>query len=442
MADKDELLSRLEEIKGQSLIVTQSLNQLIRDVTAQEPPEPEPAPEPEPDPKSGYLPGVLPKAKREVPVTSVPDLMRKLGHGEPGDHFKLAPGSYPGFVCAVNGTQQYPICIVGSDDVVITDTVKLSGNWAGVYGSRFVGNGRKVDICGTAGRVSRCLFDGVQQDGIVYFTGPAHPRATVDFCSFKKIKGAAIRSEIQSVQKHQLMYVGYNHVDGHMVSGDNESVMLVLTDAYDNSRMVYEYNLFNDCLKGYESIGQRELLSCKTAGTVIRGNTIIASRGGYISLRETRYSTVVGNWLRDGSYIKVHGDDHVIQNNNGTGLCIELNAGDATFDNPVPSQCINFPKAGQTPIVFVNGKCKTAHVATRRAVLSDNIGGIKLGVGYPDDKFKCVGIILANNAEAAQRVNGSFVEVEESGVGRNVTTAFELKPAMVGWKGVGIPVRD
>ena len=164
----------------------------------------------------------------------------------------------------------------------------------------------------------------------------------IDFNKWKSIKGSAIRSEIQDSTKHKGMEVVYNHVQGHQVGWGNESVMVVLTDAYDDIDLLYGWNLFEDCMAGHETIGQRELISVKTAGTRLVGNSLIGCRGGFISLRETRRSEVRANTFRDASYVMVHGDDHVLEDNDaGSGTVMKLCAGNGTFDTPVPDQCKN-----------------------------------------------------------------------------------------------------
>ena len=130
-------------------------------------------------------------------------------------------------------------------------------------------------------------------------------------------------------------------------------------------------------MAGHETIGQRELISVKTGGTRLVGNSLIGCRGGFISLRETRRSEVRANTFRDASYVMVHGDDHVLEDNDaGSGTVMKLCAGNGTFDTPVPDQCKNFAKAGRTPIVVKGGNCATAHTAVRRAKVSNNKGRI------------------------------------------------------------------
>ena len=153
---------------------------------------------------------------------------------------RLKQGTYAGdYVLSADGEPTRPIFLDAPQGATFTGCVKIPGNWTGIGGVTFRGNGRKVDISGTGGRVMRCTFDNVEYDGSIYLTGGAHPKVMIDFNKWKSIKGSAIRSEIQDSTKHKGMEVVYNHVQGHQVGWGNESVMVVLTDAYDDIDLLY-----------------------------------------------------------------------------------------------------------------------------------------------------------------------------------------------------------
>ena len=391
-----------------------------------EPPSSEPAP---------YAWGKVPPALRTVEIKDGAELRNRLPNAQAGTRFRLAQGIYPGdYVLSANGEPTRPIFVEAPQGATFTGTVKIPGNWTGIGGVTFRGNGRKVDIAGTGGRVLRCTFDGIEYDGSIYLTGNAHPKAMIDFNKWKSIKGAAIRCEIQDSTKHKGMEIVYNHVQGHAVRGDNESVMLFLTDAYDDIDLLYGYNLFEDCMLGHEAIGQKELISVKTGGVRVLGNSLVGCRGGFISLRETRRCTVQANTFRDGSYVLVHGDDHVLEDNDGgSGLVVRMNAGDGTFDTPLPDECKSYAKAGRTPVVVKNGRCATAHCATRRAKVTNNKGKITAGDNFGDvPKHKASDIRADSNATAVAVVAGNVTGLTETRVGDYTQKAKLLTAAVVG----------
>jgi hypothetical protein len=426
--DKAELQQRLDAIRAASEAVTVKVIALMADVAqAPIPPEPEP-PQPVPPepvrPPTGYVPGKVPRTTRTIKVEGSAGLNQALAKANPGDRIELAPGSYDSVATSKAGTPDEPICIVGNEGVTVAN-VNLGGpGWVGLYGCKVA---RAVNITCPGGRISRCWLGGNQ----IKLSGAAHPKCMVDYVSWRSITGMALESVVEKSAPHKGMYIGFCHVLQHQC-GAPEEVMRVLTSAYDPIDLTYECILFEDCMANYGN--QREIISIKTAGTVVRGCTFLKCRDGSISMRETRHSVIEGNYLRE-AYIRAHGDDHLIRNNDGKVL---LCAGDETFDAKVPEQCKTFGKVGQAPLIY-DGRCRTSQTATRRTQVTDHKGEIVVGYGYPGEKFKVVDIVLRNNSQAARRVEGSFTGLVEEGVGKNKTTVTQLTPQMVGWKGTGLP---
>jgi len=410
-----------------SINITSELQEEMNEAIA-EPPDPEPEPTPGP-----YQYGKLPTADQIIQCSEANQIRDALAAARPGTRIEVTSREYGGdFTLSTNGEPNKPIMIHAPQGATFLGKFQIPGHWNGLSGITFKNNGRKIDISGRGGRVLRCTFPNIQYDGMIYLTGDSHPDAMLDFNLFQNIKGAAIRSEIKDSTKHKNMRIAYNYVKTHTVLGDNESVMLILTDAYDAADLVYECNRFEDCMINHESIGQKELISGKTGGIKFISNTIVRCRGGFICLRETRGCLVDSNWLRDNSYVKVHGDNHEIRNNNGIGKTIELNAGNQTFDAPLPSQCQNYSKAGRTPVIVKNGNCATAHTATRNTEVHQTIGDIIVGQGYPDMSFKCKNINLHHNKTKAQVINNSCDGFTETNIGNCTNTAYEMTAAMVG----------
>ena len=69
----------------------------------------------------------------------------------------LKQGTYAGdYVLSADGEPTRPIFLDAPQGATFTGCVEISGNWTGIGGVTFRGNGRKVDISGTGGRVMRC----------------------------------------------------------------------------------------------------------------------------------------------------------------------------------------------------------------------------------------------------------------------------------------------
>ena len=171
----------------------------------------------------------------------------------PGDHILCVPGIYAGnFTVSVSGTETNPIYVTRASDtgtVTFTGRIDLCGAWCGVHQLRFAGNARKIDISDVGGRVTRCLFDGVAYDGMIYLTGGGHPDVRIDHNEFRNISGSAVRSEIKNSLDHQNMRIDHNYFNGHQPLGDSESVIQILTDAYRDAFVTYDHNLFSNCMR-------------------------------------------------------------------------------------------------------------------------------------------------------------------------------------------------
>ena len=398
----------------------------------------------------------LPPALRTITVSSAAQLTAALagdfsglptvpaGSSGPlrsGDHIACAPGTYAGtFTMSVGGTQTSSIFIKRSSSagvVTFTGKFNLRGAWCGLHRLRFIGNGTKVDISARGGRVTRCLFDGndVGGGGIVYFTGGSHPDLRIDHNEFRSIVGAAIRSEITDAAAHQNMRIERNYFNGHSRGGDNEAVIMVLTDAYADADMIIERNLFSSCLNNF--LDEKEAISVKTSGVTLVGNTFINCNGGFISFRVSSRSVAERNWLENGSFIKIHGDDHILRGNRSNGKLAELHAGNCTMDSPVPAVCSSFSLAGRAPVVnkgtTADPNCVGGHPAVRNCLLEHNIGSIEVGRQAGTDRsFAVTNTILRNNDRAANRIAGGWSGITETAIGQQVNSAVRLTAVDVG----------
>lgn len=334
-----------------------------------------------------------PPAGRVVNVSGPGALQAALNAASAGDHLVLASGTYGGmYTFSKNGTASAPIVIQGNGSQTFTGTFNMGGSYTVLKGMRFTGDGFRVVLTGNHNRITKNLFANVSADGAIRLDG-AHSNDRIDHNEFRTFAGAAVRGNIHSALDHQNQHIDHNYFFDHTVRGDNESVMLMLTDAYHDSYLTYEYNLFDKVLQGTRH--QNELITTKTAKSVIRGNTVINSPNVAFSLRETNRTLVEGNYLLDGAGISVLGDDHIIRNNyiSSAGK-ITVRGGDGTMDTPnVRPGC----KPGMHPILE---NCKGVHPAARRALVADNIAKISVGDVYDGNTFPAENTTLRNNSGA------------------------------------------
>ena len=372
----------------------------------------------------------IPRALREVKISSGRELQDALDSDlQPGTHLTLEPGGdYSGsYSLRRPGIREAPIFVRGArgSPVRFAGTLDMTAPWVGVGWLQFGGGGegRKVEIAAPGGRVTRCLFDRVEYDGMIYLTGNNHPEIRVDHNEFRNISGSAVRSELKSAADHKHMWIDNNYFNGHSPRGGNEAVLQILTDAFNDGFLHYHRNLFRGCLTN-NSTGQGEIISVKTGAARLTENTVVETTG-YFSLRETNRCLVFGNWMESGSYIKVFGDDHVIRNNHGK---LEINGGNCLATDPCPDTCRGYMKAGRTTVIL-KGDCRPGHTGVRKALIENHEGPIE--IVEKSGSSGLTDIVLRNNSQAISgaRTRGGM---EETGVGEHQNTARRLTPADVG----------
>ena len=116
-------------------------------------------------------------------------------------------------------------------------------------------------------------------------------------------------------------------------------------------------------------------------------------------------------------------------------MLARVRRGDAYATREVPERCRDYPKAGQTTIIWKGDRCATAHCASLDLLFEDNIGLIELGERMSSsDQGDCIvrRVGLRNNDRAAKRFSGGSQEVTEVGIGQHTTKARRLTPAQVG----------
>jgi|GEM_PF-5569711 len=369
---------------------------------------------------------------RPIKVPDASRLQALIDDAQPGDHLRLAGGSYDGdYRYARAGRPAAPIVIEAApgQQVRFGGTLTLGGSYGVVRGLAFTASARVV-LTGDHDRITGNSFVGakVGAGGVIATDGDSFAFDRIDHNEFRQFAGAAFRSDgFGGVDDNQGMRLDHNHFVHHTVAGDNESVLLMLTDAYGDSALSYDHNLFDDVLNGDRH--ESELVSIKTGASSFIANTVINSPNVKVSLRQTNRSRVEDNVLSGGASIRVSGDDNVVRGNRVTGGQIEIAAGDGTMDDQ-PAACHK-----RAPTTGLPG-CKGLHSSARDTEVSDNVGPIVVGDPFPGDDLPAQRTTLRNNAQRATRVARHEVGTDEAGVGHADNHARALSEADVG---VGAP---
>ena len=211
--------------------------------------------------------------------------------------------------------------------------------------------------------------------------------------------------------------------------------MLVLTDAYDDIDLLVWLQSIRrlharprDHRPEGADLGQdrRDPAGRQQPGRLPRRVPLACARRGA--------AWSIANSFRDGSYVLVHGDDHVLEDNDaGSGLVVRMNAGDGTFDTPVPAECKDYAKAGRTPVVVKNGKCATGALRHPPGQVDQQQGpDHRRGYYGQQPKHKASDIRADCNSSAVAVVAGNVAGLTETRVGEYTQKARLLTAAVVG----------
>lgn len=367
-----------------------------------------------------------------VAVTDANDLRTKLaGTIAPGTHLLLAAGNYDGdFTYAKDATAANPIVIEPNGAAVVTFTGRFifNGSYGVLKGVRFNGGTSHIELRGHHNRMTRILFTNmdVKNGGVIVTEGNGHSFNRIDHNEFRDFTGAAYRSDgFNAVTDNQGVRIDHNYFLRHNIpvtpGTPNESVAMQLSDAYNDSFLSYDYNLFDDVLRG--TAGQSEMISIKTGKVSFIGNTVINSPNVQLSFRQTNRSLAELNYFGPGASMRVGGDDHVVRKNKLIGGTIEVVAGDGTMDWHNPSCKIN-PYAPLPPTT-----CNPLHPNARNAVVSDNIGKVVVGEHYDGDDIAAVNTQVLRNDGTVTKVAGhetGTTITDGAPVGNTATQLFPL----------------
>jgi GH24 family phage-related lysozyme (muramidase) len=355
-----------------------------------------------PEPGTGPLPPGLPVTPgpgielcypsdgKDEPTCGENALRDALAAAQPGDRIEICSGNYGGtYSLNKNGTESVPIVVAAASGATVTFTgmFNMNGSYGVLEGVTFKGSG-KMTMDGHHNRVTRSKFINVNSNAIK-MNGNGHNNNRIDHNEFLSFVGTAIEISTKNGALNAGHRVDTNLFKDHRVD-DSEEVARMLGDAYHDSKLIYENNLFDNVLQGRSN--QAEMISMKTGGVIARGNTVINSGRVIMSLRVSNRSLIENNYFGDGSGIRVFGDNHVIQGNMLAGGAIEVHSGDGTMDDSHPG-C---DTTGRFPLF--PDSCKIPHAVSRNTTVSNNTGRIIVGDNFGGDNIPASGTRGVNNS--------------------------------------------
>ncbi len=267
-------------------------------------------------------------AESNTTVDSIAALERTVATARPGDTIVLADGVYDATECALAATGEANALImirarnVGS--ATLRCPVRLRGDHLVLQGFAFTGKG-SVIVRGDDCRVTRCRMNDVQS-GCWLRVESGSMRIEIDHCRFEnKTNNKALPRGCQLLQiivnnRGEAHHVHHNHFRDVPQGGGNgfETLQLITrSNPFDpppgHCETVIENNLFERCN------GEAEVISVKSNGNLLCGNTFRACRGALV-LRHGDDNLVSGNFFfGDGEAgaggVRLQGTDQTVVNN-------------------------------------------------------------------------------------------------------------------------------
>ncbi len=275
----------------------------------------------------------------ESTVDSLPGLVARLSHAEPGDVIIVRNGTYTttGSVAIKRaGTAERPIVIaaetVGGVEIRGTHGFSVTQPAAHVIVRGFVfthAAGRASIGAGTRHvRFSRNVFEC---DGDGHYLAVAGDDARIDYNEFrnKKTVGNMLSVTGTGNQVAKRVWIHHNHFHNFTntwTTGAEALRVGLSTQSTSRGEARVEYNLFVRC------VGESQLISNRCSGNTYRFNTILDCPGTQLSLRHGDDCAVYGNLLRNTEGIRIFGDRHLVHSNHLEGNYIGISIGNGSTD--------------------------------------------------------------------------------------------------------------
>ncbi|MFZ1426563.1 MAG: hypothetical protein WAS21_07325 [Geminicoccaceae bacterium] len=271
-----------------------------------------------------------------IGVASGPELAAALARPGCGVRIVLADGSYQGdFVLRNPCPVDLPITVQAEHPLaaVLQSRLVVTGNQTTIRGLRFEGPDAGVTLGGTGNRLIGNVFTGWRGVAVRLTAGTGAEIAYNEFAepaswSLGGDQRQGISSNEPNGGLHLNAWVHHDHFHDFPAKPQASAYASGQSDALEicgggqpasdrRSGWTIENNLIERHYGGYG------IVDIKCDGTVARNNTILASPGGRIDLRQGSYSVLAGNWIEDAGGSVIHGGHHQVLGNH----LAELNDG-------------------------------------------------------------------------------------------------------------------
>lgn len=263
-----------------------------------------------------------------IRVASGPELAAALARPGCGARIVLADGSYQGdFVLRDPCPVDLPITVQAEHPLaaVLQSRLVVTGDHATIHGLRFEGPDAGVTLGGMGNRLIGNVLTGWRGVAVRLTAGTGAEIAYNEFAEPALWRlGGDQRQGISSNEPngglHLNAWVHHDHFHDFPAKPRAREYASGQSDALEicgggqpasdrRSGWTIENNLIERHYGGYG------IVDIKCDGTVVRNNTILASPGGRIDLRQGSYSVLAGNWIEDAGGSVIHGGYHQVLGN-------------------------------------------------------------------------------------------------------------------------------
>jgi poly(beta-D-mannuronate) lyase len=281
-------------------------------------------------------------------VNTIAGLQSAVKNASPGDTILLADGQYNEDKISVEfkGTTEKPLLIKAKNlgKAIFQVPLKLEGDFIFIEGISFREHGN-IEISGKGCRVSRCNFNDVKSGKWLRVLAGSS-QIEIDYSLFEnKTNNRKMDRNCQLIQivvrneneRHHIHHNLFRDIPKGKTGNGFETLQLITeNNPFDppggHSNSVIEDNLLIRCN------GEAEIISVKSNGNFIHGNTFRACAGSLV-LRHGDNNVVTGNFFfgdgeKNSGGVRLQGTDQIVANNYFDGLGqLSLGMMDGTPDN-------------------------------------------------------------------------------------------------------------
>lgn len=320
-------------------------------------------------------------------VTSIKELQETVANAKPGTTILLKNGKYHEQLdLKGKGSKEQPIVVRAETigGVELLNQVTIQGEHLSLIGFRFTDNGSITVKNAISCRISRCYMNNLK--GAQWLRVDSKSRSIeIDHCLFEKKENnrekdrdcQLMRIEVSNNQEsHHIHHNHFRDIPKGKSGNGYETIQLISRGNSKDGETgnVIEYNLFERC------DGESEIVSVKSNGNIIRGNTFFHCRGELV-MRIGHRNVVTGNWFLGGSGgVRLQGKDQVVVNNyferlSGPGLAM-MDGTEDDFYSRVERALVahnTFVSCGQAFHIGINHSKYPDGTAPRDCTIANNI---------------------------------------------------------------------